>query len=104
MKSRCLIIVATLLTIIIPFSLLLSQETSKAADTFKEKCAGCHGSKGEGSAGGNIPALKGTSLTVEKIVALITKGDPSMTLHATPIADIKNDEAKAVAKYIKSLK
>jgi mono/diheme cytochrome c family protein len=102
MKSFCVIMIMTLL-LAIPFS-LWSQDAPDGAQIFKTRCAACHGEKGEGALAGKIPAGKGTSLTVEKLVAFLTKGEGGKTVHTTPIVNINNDEAKAIAKYVKNLK
>lgn len=102
MKNICVIMIATML-VAVPLS-LWSQNAPDGAEIFKTRCAACHGGKGEGTLAGKIPAVKGTSLTVEKLVAFITKGEGGKTVHATPIVNINDDEAKAVAEYVKSLK
>ena len=102
MKNICAIVIAALL-IAAPLS-LWSVDPPDGAQIFKTRCASCHGSKGEGALAGKIPAVKGTSMNVEKLVAFITKGLGGKTVHATPIVNINNDEAQAVAKFVKSLK
>jgi hypothetical protein len=37
-------------------------------------------------------------------VAFITKGTGGLTVHTTPIANINDEQAKALAKYVKNLK
>ncbi|MFZ0563249.1 MAG: cytochrome c [Terriglobales bacterium] len=72
------------------------------AATYKAKCAMCHGAEGQGKVG---PALKGTSLSGDQIMALITTGDDSKKPpHKKPVSGLSPDDAKAVADYIKSLK
>ena len=102
MKNICLIVIVTLL-IGIPLA-LWSQDAPDGAMIFKSRCAACHGDKGEGSLGGKIPAIKGTSLTAERLVTFITKGGNGTTVHYSPIVNINSDGAKAVAEYVKSLK
>lgn len=78
---------------------------SFAADgsaTYKAKCAMCHGAEGQGKVG---PPLKGTSLSADQIMALITAGDDSKKPpHKRPVNGLSPDDAKAVADYIKSPK
>ena len=73
-----------------------------AASVFKSKCAMCHGAEGQGKIG---PALKGTSLSSDQIVALLTKGDEAKKPpHKKPLSGLSDADAKAVADYVKSLK
>ena len=73
-----------------------------AAATYKAKCAACHGPEGQGKVG---PAVKGTSLTADQIVDLITKGsDAKKVPHKKAVAGVAGDDAKAVADYVKTLK
>ena len=51
-----------------------------------------------------IPPVKGTAMTVEKIVDLISSGLGGKTVHATPIVNLNGGEIKAVAKHVKNLK
>ena len=72
------------------------------AATYKAKCAGCHGAEGQGKMG---PALKGTSLSADDIVALLTKGnDAKKPPHKKAVSGLSDADAKAVADYVKSLK
>jgi len=102
MKNACRIMIAALL-IAIPFS-SWCQVAPDGADLFKTRCAACHGDKGQGYPDLKIPAVKGTTMNVEKLVAFITKGESGRTVHETPISNINADEAKAVAEHVKNLK
>jgi mono/diheme cytochrome c family protein len=102
MKKTC-VFASAVLIVVIPLS-LWSQNTNTGAEIFKTRCAACHGTKGEGTLAGKIPAIKGTALTVPKLVAFITKGEGGKTVHATPIVNINDNEANAVAEYVKNLK
>lgn len=75
-----------------------------AAALYDSKCSMCHGDKGEGNPGGGIPALKGTVMTAETLVTFITKGDKAKTIHAEPVGDLNDDQAKALAEFIKKMK
>ena len=100
MKGFCILLVIALLVAAPIF--LWSAENGAAL--YDSKCSMCHGDKGEGNPGGGIPALKGTSMTVEKLVAYLTKGDSTKTVHKEPISDLNADQAKAIAEFIKQLK
>ena len=91
------------LLVVVPLS-LWSQNGPDGAQLYKSKCAACHGDKGEGNPDIEMPAVKGTSMTAEKLLTYLTKGESGKTIHGTPIVNIKDDEAKAIAKYVKSLK
>jgi mono/diheme cytochrome c family protein len=72
------------------------------AAIYKAKCSGCHGADGGGKVG---PALKGTSLSEAQISDQLTKGVAGKKApHAKPMASLTDDQAKAVAAYVKSLK
>jgi mono/diheme cytochrome c family protein len=72
------------------------------ADVFKSKCAVCHGADGGGKIG---PNLKTTKLGEDDIVMLLTKGnDDRKAPHKKPISGLSDDQIKAVAHYVKSLK
>jgi mono/diheme cytochrome c family protein len=104
-----------LLVVVLSASLALPAFAQDGAATYKTKCAMCHGPNGEGKSG---PALKGTALTADQIVDLLTKGnDAKKVPHKKPMAGlpINNKEsaikptgaaadAKAVADFVKSLK
>ena len=72
------------------------------ADVFKSKCAVCHGADGGGKIG---PNLKTTKLSEDDIVALLSKGEDARKMpHKKPISSLSDDQVKAVAHYVKSLK
>jgi mono/diheme cytochrome c family protein len=72
---------------------------------YKSKCAGCHGSVGEGKTAMKAPALKGTTLDVDKIVHHITKGEPeSKPPHKKGMPGMTEAQAKAIAEFVKTLK
>jgi len=92
------------LLVVISLSVLIALPAFAAdgAATYKAKCAGCHGADGQGKVG---PALKGTSLSADQIVDLLTKGnDARKAPHKKDISGLSADDAKAVAEYVKSLK
>ena len=72
------------------------------AAIYKSKCAMCHGANGEGKMG---PKLVGDSMSEAQIVDQLTKGAAGKKApHAKPIAGLTEDQAKAVATYVKGLK
>jgi cytochrome c len=87
--------------------LLAASLTSWAAEdgaALYKKCAGCHGAGGEGKPAMKAPALKGTSLGVDQIVAHLTKGESgSKPPHNKGISGLDEEKAKAIAEYIKTL-
>src|SRR5215472_3948113 len=91
-----------LVIVTLAISIALPAFAADGAATYKAKCAGCHGADGQGKVG---PALKGTSLSADQIVDLLTKGnDAKKAPHKKDISGLSADDAKAVAEYVKSLK
>jgi mono/diheme cytochrome c family protein len=100
MKYPMLVVSAAVLTVSV---------ASLAADDggalYKTKCAGCHGASGEGKPSVKAPALKGTQLESSQIVDHTTKGDPQAKApHNKPISGMTEDQAKAIADFVKTLK
>ena len=82
-----------------------SWAADEGASLFKSKCAGCHGANGEGKAAIKAPALKGTSLDSSQIVEHLTKGEStSKPPHNKGISGLSEDQAKAIADYVKTLR
>jgi mono/diheme cytochrome c family protein len=78
---------------------------AEAAALYKSKCASCHGAHGEGKEAVKAPALKGTSLDADQIVQQITKGNSaSKPPHKKGISGITEEQAKALADFIKNMK
>lgn len=99
MKPRFLIVAALLLTS------LTALAADDGAALYKRKCAGCHGTSGEGKPAMKAPQLKGTTLEPAQIVQHITKGEPaSKPPHNKGISGLTDDQAMAIAEYVKSLK
>ena len=89
--------------------LLITSMVPLAADDgaalYKTKCAGCHGASGEGKPAIKAPAVKGTTWDVNQIVQHITKGEPeSKAPHKKGISGLNEDQAKAIAEFVKTLK
>ena len=60
------------LTAALALSLTSTAFAADGAALFKAKCGICHGADGQGKIG---PALKGTSLSADDIVEMLTKGN-----------------------------
>ena len=74
------------------------------AALYKKKCAGCHGSQGEGKPAMKAPALKGTSQSDDQIAERLTKGSSAgKGPHKKGIAGLTEADAKAIAAYVKTL-
>jgi len=101
MKFKSLIVAAGL-------CLMVSTGAWAAEDgaaLFKAKCAGCHGAEGEGKPAMKAPALKGTALSADAIVDVITKGkEGAKAPHTKAVAGVTADQAKAIADFVKGLK
>jgi mono/diheme cytochrome c family protein len=63
------------------------------AAIYKTKCAMCHGAAGEGK---SAPAIKGKANVEDVVVKGGLKGP-----HAKPIAGVTDDQAKAIAAFLK---
>jgi len=101
MKRSMLIILGALLLTAVPASFAAED----GAALFKKKCAGCHGANGEGKSAMKAPAIKSTTLDVDQLVNHLMKGEPtSKPPHKKAIAGLTQDQAKAVAEYVKTLK
>ena len=105
--KKALISMVTLLAVFAMVWRPVQMRASSAAfqeikSIYSSKCAVCHGAEGQGKVG---PALKGTSLSADDIVALLTSGnDAKKAPHKKGISGLSADDAKAVADYVKSLK
>jgi mono/diheme cytochrome c family protein len=93
---------ALFLILSLTLSVALPAFAADGAATYKAKCASCHGPDGAGKIG---PALKGSSLTDAQITDLLTKGnDAKKAPHKKAITGLSDEDAKAVAEYVKTLK
>ncbi len=100
MRVQCLrlVVVSAILS-----SALWAADPDGAA-LFKSKCAGCHGAGGEGKPAMKAPALKGSALDGGQIADQITKGKAGAKApHAKGMSGVTDDQAKAIAAYVKSL-
>ena len=96
--------------VIAVIALLLLTGTSSRADQdgaalYKSRCASCHGAGGEGKPAMKAPALKDTKLEVPHIIDHLMRGEPtSKAPHKKGMSGLKEDQAKAIAEYVKTLK
>lgn len=89
--------------IVIAFTASLAAQDGAAL--YKKKCSGCHGANGEGKPAIKAPSLKGTKLEASQIAEHTTKGDPqSKAPHNKAIAGLDEEQAKAIAEFVKTLK
>ena len=96
---------AVTLTVLLLGTSLASWAADEGGALYKTKCAGCHGANGEGKPAMKAPALKGTSLEANQIVEHLTKGEPgSKAPHNKGIAGLNDEQAKAIAEWVKTLK
>jgi mono/diheme cytochrome c family protein len=74
------------------------------AALYKKRCAGCHGTGGEGKASMKAPSLKTTKLDASQITAQLMTGDPAHKApHNKAISGLKADQAKAISDFVKTL-
>jgi cytochrome c6 len=89
---------------LVAFACPASWAADNGAALYKKRCAGCHGASGEGKPAMKAPALKGTSMDASKIADHLTKGEASSkSPHNKGMAGLKEDQAKAIADYVKTL-
>jgi len=100
MKKICIITVAAILAAV---PLMLWAQADGAA-LFGEKCGMCHGAKGEGNKDMGMPAARGTAMTAENLATFLLKGQSDKTIHSNPVGQLNEEQAKAVANFVKSLK
>jgi cytochrome c len=104
MKSKSLFGTALVVTLLSTIPTFLWGAADGAA-LYKTKCAGCHGASGEGKPAMKSPALKGTTLSTDKIVQHLTQGEStSKPPHNKGISGLSDEQAKAIAEFVKTLK
>jgi cytochrome c6 len=103
MKRISFSVIALFVVLALPLSLF----AQGGADTYKAKCAGCHGPDGTGSAvGKKMGAHDFTSAEVQKmsdaeLTDVISKGKNKMPAYAEKL---KPEEVKGLVAYIRTLK
>ena len=100
MKNVCILMIVAVL-VAAPISLWAAED---GAALFKAKCSGCHGEKGEGKPAMQMPTVIGTAMTAEQLVTYLTKGDETKKMHKNPMGGLNDEQAKAVAEFVKGLK
>jgi len=101
MKSKNVVTLMVIFVIVLTASLAAED----GAALYKKKCSGCHGASGEGKPSVKAPALKGTTLETGQIVEHTTKGEPnSKPPHNKAISGVNEEQAKAIAEFVKTLK
>jgi mono/diheme cytochrome c family protein len=82
----------------------LALAAEDGAALYKKRCAGCHGSQGEGKASMKAPSLKTTTKDANQIAEHLTKGEPaSKAPHNKGISGLTPEDAKAIAAHVKTL-
>jgi cytochrome c6 len=100
MKGKLIVIASFLLA-----ASAVGWSADDGAALYKKKCAACHGATGEGKPAVKAPSLQGTSWEIDKIIEHITKGEASSNPpHKKGISGLTEEQAKAIAEYVKSLK
>jgi len=99
--KKIIVLAAAVLLATVPIMLMAQAD---GAALFGEKCGLCHGAKGEGNKDMGMPAAKGTKLTAENLAAMLLKGSSDKTIHSNPVGQFNEEQAKAVAEFVKSLK
>lgn len=90
--------------VLLLFALTASWAAEDGAALYKKRCGGCHGANGEGKPAMKAPALKGTTMDVDQLVQHLTKGEStSKAPHNKGLSGLKEEQAKAIAAYVKSL-
>jgi len=93
------------LTTVYAVAVTTSLVAQEGADLYKKRCSGCHGAGGEGKPTVKAPALKGTKQEASQIVEHTTKGEPnSKPPHNKAITGLNEEQAKAIADFVKTLK
>lgn len=89
-------------------SLIAASSSSVAQDgaaIYKTKCSSCHGATGEGKPAVKAPTLKGTTWEASQIAQFIVKGESARKVpHNKGVSGVSDEQAKAVAEFVKSLK
>jgi mono/diheme cytochrome c family protein len=100
MNCKSLVTVGTLLL----FASAASWAADDGAALYKKRCAGCHGASGEGKPAMKAPTLKGTTMSADQLTEHLTKGEStSKAPHNKGMTGLKEEQAKAIADYVKTL-
>ncbi len=100
-SARIVLLLAVVLGLMIPTAVF----AQSGADTYKAKCAMCHGPDGkkENPAMGTkaLTSPEVQKMSVAELTAAITSGKGKMPAYKGKLTD---DQIKAVAEYVKTLK
>jgi len=99
--KRIIILSAVVFLAAIPIALMAQAD---GAALYSEKCGMCHGAKGEGNKDMGMPAARGTAMTAENLATFLLKGQSDKTIHSNPVGQLNDEQAKAVATFVKNLK
>jgi cytochrome c553 len=99
----CMKLTCRVLALVLSLAIGVPSWAASGDTLYKSKCAGCHGANGEGKPATKAPALKGTSLDASQVADRITKGGGKGP-HTKGISGVTEEQAKAIAEYVKSLK
>jgi len=92
-------------TVLLLGASIASWASDDGAALYKKKCAGCHGTQGEGKPAMKAPSLKGTTMDASQLAQHITKGETtSKTPHNKGISGVSEEQAKAIAEYVRTLR
>lgn len=101
-SARIVLLLVVVLGLLIPTALFAQ---SGGADTYKAKCAMCHGPDGkkENPAMGTkaLTSPEAQKMSLADVTAIITNGKGKMPAYKGKLTD---DQIKAVAEYVKTLK
>ena len=99
---KCKLLIGALTFLMVSLTALAADE---GASLYKKKCAHCHGASGDGKSAMKAPALKDSALDVTQMVDRIAKGEPSSKApHNKGVAGLSDEQARAIAEYIKTMK
>jgi alcohol dehydrogenase (cytochrome c) len=91
-----------LLCVLFPASIALAQGSGPGAEAFVRRCAGCHGSDGNGGELGPAIAVRVPSRTDEDLRSLLRQGLPASGMPAFPSLTIA--EAGELVDYLRTLR
>lgn len=92
-------VIAFLLFLIVPN---LSWAAEDGAALYKAKCSACHGVNAEGKPAMKAPALKGDATVSSEFILKGAEGKKAP--HTKGVAGVNENQAKAIAEYVKGLK
>ena len=88
--------------VLLPISVALAQGPDSGRQVFVSRCAGCHGSDGNGGELGPAIAARVPSRTDEDLTSLFRQGLPAAGMPAFP--NVSDTEASEVIRYLRTLR